>query len=542
MAGPTFLMRVVLVCVLAVLPAWVLGSEGDRSPKFQRCVASCVTDTCRNHRPLPFTDDTIVPSDPLPWYLVLTGWTCESNCAYHCTHRITNEAHKRVRDIRANVYDTLRAEQDALRAQHERWNSQLAWRDAGQTLDPACEGEAFSDTNGVCIPLMHSAPEPLWPESTIRQVAEERIQKQLGWLPRVDKQTVQFYGKWAQLRVLGMQEPFSVLFSVLNLVVHVYALRHLLREQVPSTYPLKAAYLRHARIGIAAWTASALFHTRDLWWTERLDYFLAAAVLLSGLFFTGCRIAYITPGTQTYQRWLAVCGGAWVLHVLYLLSHWRLDYSYNMAACTAVGVLHNLVWLAAAFAPHFVRSLALRVSGHEQAEALLKDKGGEAHAASRAATRFVPYFSDAQRRRLIVLVLVMFVLPGLELFDFPPVLRLIDAHALWHLSTAPITLYWYQWLAADAHECVVRGWKLDLHADEVVEVDDLRAAEHHSVLPAPGVSPIKAHTGDTALSGAPAPPAAIDELLAQVRRGLRVYNAWAQDALRRVRALLITQT
>ena len=100
------IVRAILALIL-VLATSVLASIGDRSFKYQLCVFSCQQDTCRDHRPLPFTDDTIVASDPLPWYLVLTGWTCESNCEYHCTHRVTNEAQKRVQDIRSRVYAQL---------------------------------------------------------------------------------------------------------------------------------------------------------------------------------------------------------------------------------------------------------------------------------------------------------------------------------------------------------------------------------------------------------------------------------------------------
>jgi hypothetical protein len=39
---------------------------------------------------------------------------------------------------------------------------------------------------------------------------------------------------------------------------------------------------------------------------------------------------------------------------------------------------------------------------------------------------------------------------ALELFDFPPWAGIIDAHALWHLSTAPIALFWYDFLVEDS--------------------------------------------------------------------------------------------
>lgn len=34
----------------------------------------------------------------------------------------------------------------------------------------------------------------------------------------------------------------------------------------------------------------------------------------------------------------------------------------------------------------------------------------------------------------------------LEILDFPPFYWAIDAHALWHLVTAPITLIWYRYV------------------------------------------------------------------------------------------------
>lgn len=48
----------------------------------------------------------------------------------------------------------------------------------------------------------------------------------------------------------------------------------------------------------------------------------------------------------------------------------------------------------------------------------------------------------------------------LELLDFPPILRILDAHALWHLATVPITQMWYEWLVNDAQVCISTGWWL----------------------------------------------------------------------------------
>jgi hypothetical protein len=39
-----------------------------------------------------------------------------------------------------------------------------------------------------------------------------------------------------------------------------------------------------------------------------------------------------------------------------------------------------------------------------------------------------------------------------ELLDFPPIFRLIDAHALWHAATIPLTVAWWTFMCNDAIE------------------------------------------------------------------------------------------
>jgi hypothetical protein len=46
---------------------------------------------------------------------------------------------------------------------------------------------------------------------------------------------------------------------------------------------------------------------------------------------------------------------------------------------------------------------------------------------------------------------VLILLAGaLEVFDFPPWYDLVDAHALWHFATIPLTVLWYKFLTMDS--------------------------------------------------------------------------------------------
>jgi len=72
---------------------------------------------------------------------------------------------------------------------------------------------------------------------------------------------VQYYGKWPFIRYAGMQEPASVVFSVLNLVVHVRGARMVSRS-VPKDHPMRKYCLAWSYISTNAWFWSSVFHTR----------------------------------------------------------------------------------------------------------------------------------------------------------------------------------------------------------------------------------------------------------------------------------------
>lgn len=71
----------------------------------------------------------------------------------------------------------------------------------------------------------------------------------------------QYYGKWPFWRFLGMQEPASVLFSLMNLLLHVWGRAEVQRD-VPDGHPMKKYYIRWSYVSSNAWIWSAVLHTR----------------------------------------------------------------------------------------------------------------------------------------------------------------------------------------------------------------------------------------------------------------------------------------
>lgn len=98
------------------------------------------------------------------------------------------------------------------------------------------------------------------------------------------------------------------------------------------------------------------------------------------------------------------CAFFYINHFSYLAVG-RFDYSYNMKANVVTGIVTGIGWMA-----WYTRARAKR-----------------------------PY----ARKMLIFQVLAAASLL-LELKDFPPILWAFDAHSLWHLATAPLTIIFYE--------------------------------------------------------------------------------------------------
>lgn len=199
-----------------------------------------------------------------------------------------------------------------------------------------------------------------------------------------------------------------MLFSLGNLAAHYYGLHHKVLPTMPASYSLRPFYIVLARVGIATWFFSAVFHTRDFQVTEELDYFAAGASVLYGLYYTVVRIFRLDrPGARRGLKiWTGTCLALYACHVGYLkLGSW--DYTYNMAANVACGAVQNVLWSWFSW------------TRYRQ---------------SRRAWAAWPG---------IVVAWVLCAM-SLELLDFPPIWGSLDAHSLWHLGTIAPAVLWYK--------------------------------------------------------------------------------------------------
>ncbi|TDL20227.1 Per1-like protein [Rickenella mellea] len=261
----------------------------------------------------------------------------------------------------------------------------------------------------------------------------------------------QYHGKWPFWRFIGMQEPASVLFSLLNLWAHVRGLK-LIRRKIPASHPMVPFYVWWSVVNMNAWIWSAVFHTRDKQITEKLDYFSAGLAILYGLYMAVVRLFFLYPNLDgkrltaashyapssparrpILRIWSIICILAYIAHISYLAFPPRFDYTYNIVFNLAIGLAHNFLWLLYALP-----------------SSLTIFRRFPSHAVGRT---YRPAFAS----KAALFVILTTAATTLELFDFPPWRRTIDAHSLWHLSTAPIVQLWYKFMVQDALD---DGWRM----------------------------------------------------------------------------------
>ncbi|KAJ3298942.1 Post-GPI attachment to proteins factor 3 [Rhizoclosmatium sp. JEL0117] len=300
--------RLLKAITFLLLAAFTLASSGDRQPIYQNCVRQCLKGGCTE----------------LSIDLKLTLWTCEANCRYECTHKVTK----------------------------------------------------------VLVEGGHGVH--------------------------------QFHGKWPFIRMLGLQEPASVLFSVLNGYMHWIGYRKL--KRAPSgggAGAWRSLYMTNALLAMSGWFWSSIFHARDTSFTEKMDYFSAILMITFNAYMSLVKTFNLSnPNNRGYRALLRLLLiSFYVIHVS-KLTFWPFDYGYNMIAGITVGMISNLSWI---------------------------------------------YWCTTNRAnrgywwKMVLFVVLLMSAMLLEVLDFPPYLWILDAHALWHAATVPLVYLYYSFFVDDLH-------------------------------------------------------------------------------------------
>ncbi|XP_001607194.2 post-GPI attachment to proteins factor 3 [Nasonia vitripennis] len=235
----------------------------------------------------------------------------------------------------------------------------------------------------------------------------------------------QFHGKWPFIRMIGLQEPASVIFSILNFYAHAtYYLKF--KKEVSSSSPMFFIWTWFTAICLHGWFWSAVFHARDKDFTEVMDYSCAFAIVLTLLYCLLLRLSCRDGiGSKVFTLITGIYLAVLYSHLTHLWSG-RINYGYNMKFNIVVGFLT------------FIITMIWWYRNHERLPHV----------------HLVGWFT-------VLTVSVTL----LEVADFPPIFWIFDAHSLWHASTVPLVNLLYRFIIMDCQ--YLKRQYLKLEADRL---------------------------------------------------------------------------
>jgi len=155
------------------------------------------------------------------------------------------------------------------------------------------------------------------------------------------RDVLQYHGKWPFIRVLGMQELFSSLFSFGNAVPNfIYFFK--IKNHTPDGYHLKNILLIFAISNVFTWTFSTIFHARDIKLTEALDYYFSDIAWAFISAWTTIRVFDLRSKLSILVVFLLF--GAIVCHLIYYLTFIKFDYGYNTRVSIGIACWQSALW------------------------------------------------------------------------------------------------------------------------------------------------------------------------------------------------------
>lgn len=166
------------------------------------------------------------------------------------------------------------------------------------------------------------------------------------------------------MRLFGIQEPASALFSLLNLIATYLAWAKYARStakyaakkcgwlilpgQFKSSDPYYSHVTANAFLSMNAWLWSMIFHSHDTYFTEKMDYFSAYFVILSSLYLILVKTAdeklrMMRRGRRILHISIFIPLLSFYIYHVYYLAFVNFDYGYNMKVNLATGKIYSEV-------------------------------------------------------------------------------------------------------------------------------------------------------------------------------------------------------
>lgn len=247
---------------------------------------------------------------------------------------------------------------------------------------------------------------------------------------------VKFHGKWPFVRIFGITELASTVFSLLNFHVNYTNFRNINRQYKRTGNNMYLQYLYLLAMSMVGWIFSTMFHIRDTSYTEILDYYGASFIIFTNFYVILVRYYNLHASKDLYivQGTFLV---AYCLHVLKMTYSW--DYSYNMMFHLIIGISGMILWVLHSLKVAKIYSQSYQVLNNSISILPYETKIlTKLNFLGVSKSRNIPYLP-------IFLNLWLILVMGFEIGEFTPWMKLIDSHSLWHLGSWVPQLIWYDW-------------------------------------------------------------------------------------------------
>lgn len=249
-----------------------------------------------------------------------------------------------------------------------------------------------------------------------------------------------YYGHWPFTRYFGIEEPASAFFSILNGIPHaIYSLQYVSKFRI-FNYTFRYHSLRPTRreffmskwiflyavSAVMAWFMSTIYHCKKTEISTKYDLVFALGVLVAGLVLV---VRHILGRTNIFNVVSLVCisGSLYVARAISIFDG-VVSFDSHMSCCIGLFSITSILWAYWACVGHS-QSLFFSTSSFA--------------------------WPSMRNPRWLCLICNLWLLLAalLELFDFPPLWGIFDAHSLWHAATAPLGIVWYRfWTRVEEEE------------------------------------------------------------------------------------------
>lgn len=229
---------------------------------------------------------------------------------------------------------------------------------------------------------------------------------------------LKYYGHWTFIRWFGLEEPASVLFSLLNPLAHMWFLSSGVNDPRFHNYGKRNWIRGYAILAINAWLASACYHSKRTRFSTLYDLNSALTLLIFGF---AMSISYFCGAVLDSKNSRRVVNIVCLLLALFwgyrvaAMINDEVEFSNHMNLCIFLVVGATVSWVAWVLV--ILNSAAI---------------------------------TDKSSAYWCLFVQIWLMLAALlEVLDFPPYLSLFDAHSLWHAATVPLGFVWYKFVFTD---------------------------------------------------------------------------------------------